>query len=292
MQNAQPASPAQLRQLAKLTDELQLYVSAADGEGWPQAITQDAKSFRQLVRLQARGERNIARYFKDFADNRLLPMVSWGGYRQELAKLEAIKAADINLDVAIELVALEELAQEEQVMLRVTLDLLFDGVSVGAQAADNIYKQPADLQSVVDVGERQAAKYGATLVKDINGTTAGFIQHSVAKSLALGEDVPTAQARLLKKLKNPVRAKMIAHTEAVNAYGGGINNYGLHTKAKGKALSVVMDKRTSIICRELDRKYGRPSAAIPVKNLFEWTGGSRSSPAFHVLCRTGEYLIY
>lgn len=292
MVNQPPASAAQLRELDQLTDELAFYLTAAEGEGWPKVITQDGKTFKKLIAITNKHERSLNRYFTDFADNRLLPMVAWGRYRQELAKLEVKAAADINLDVAIEVVALEELAKEEQVMLRVTLDLLFDGVAVGAEAADNIYQQPAEIQSIVDVGEQQAAKYGATLVKDINQTTASFIQQSVAKSLRLGENVDAAQARLLKKLKNPVRTRMIAHTEAVNAYGGGINNYGIQTKAKGKVLSVVMDKRTSIICRELNDKYGSSSKAIPVNKQFEWTGGSKSSPGFHVFCRTGEWLVY
>ena len=282
----QPASTKELNQLSKVCDELDFYIRAADGEMWSAAIRKDPKTFKRLVKLEATFERQMRAYFKDFAHNRVAKLVSWGQYSLELQK--KITAADIKIDIDID--AIDQ--GEGQTLIKVILALYFDGLAIGTDAATKLYNVPVEYQSIIDVAEKQARKYGASLVSNINSTTATTIQSSIANSLALGETVDQATARLVGVIDSPVRAAMIARTESVNAYGDGINNFGRQTNAKGKVWSAVIDDRTTEICLELDDLYGDPGKAIPVDDDFEYSGGSVSSPGAHVNCRSSMYLLY
>lgn len=285
----EPASAEQLRELNTLCDELDIYIRAADGEDWSDAITRDPKTFKRLLKAESLAERELKAYFKLFAEERVIGLVDWTQYDAEFAKLppKAVKGAqfDINVDI-------DALEREKQTVITIILNLLFDGVAIGTDAASAIYNIPVEYQSIVDVAERQARKKGAKLAKNITKTTRDTIRNSVANSLAKGESSDIAKANLQSVINSPVRAEIIARTESVNAYGDGIHNFGEQTNATGKALTVVLDDRTSPTCQELYQKYGDEKKAIPLDKDFSWSGGTSSAPGFHPRCRTGMFLIY
>ena len=277
----------QLKVINDLDATLRYYIEAAEGEDYSPAITKDKDTFKQLIKLEAKTERQFAGYFKNLGD-KLIETINWSAYNSQ------IKAA--NTDILIT-GALKLLEDEQKILVSLAFGTYTEGIGIGLVAGGNLYNMPLNLANVQSKVDSQALKASNALVKDVNNTTRDKLRSNLRTSLALGEDVEAAQIRIMNTLNDPggFRSRAIARTEPVNSYGQGTLLFGQETGAKGKVISAVIDKRTSPICRELNERYGSQSHAQKMDKPYIWYsagGGSSDAPGFHVNCRTGHYLLY
>lgn len=273
------------KQLGSLYFELDAYIQAAEGEGYPDSITQDTKAFNKLVKLERAMQKDLAVYFKTFANQRVARLIDWGEYR-----IRRRKAAE--LVVEVNAAAFED---EQKILLNVLFDYIVEGEGIAANASSTFYNVPIDELNLQAAIQREARQYSNRLVTNINKTTRAALQSNLNASIDLGEDIDMASKRIAQRIGDPQRAVTIARTESVNSYGQGVNTFGKTTGAKGKVADVVQDERTSPICKEIASKYGSQQKAIPLNQDYTWSaagGGSKPSPGFHVNCRTGHWLLY
>jgi hypothetical protein len=273
-------------ELAQALAELDGLIQAAEGETYAKSIRRDAPTFDRLVKLENRMQREFRAYFKALAPL-VVDRINWNAYRR-------ITAADEDQIIQI---AIQMLEDQRKVLLSVTFPFFDESLHIGADAASNINHVPYDGTSLEKLIQRQAIRYSNQFVKQVDTRTRDLLKHNLRTSIDLGEDVSTATKRIMETLgdENGIRARAIARTEPVNAYGRGIHLFGDQTGASGKVLDVVNDSRISPICAELHQKYGSQEKAIPLNKLFKWSaggGGSKSEPGFHVHCRTGIWLVY
>lgn len=275
--------------LSSLHDEISFYIEANEGELWPESITQDTPTFDKLLKLERSLERDVSGYLKDFADNRAERLVNWHVYERQA---RPNRQANEELMVAA---TAELVIDEQKILLNVVFSHLKNGELLGIEASSRNYHIPIDLLDFEPILQRQINNSSHRLVKNITETTRRAMQASLQTSLELGEHIRDAQARINKLVDNPVRARMIARTEAVNTYGNGTLTFGKQTGATGKVWDSVIDSRTSLICQELHQKYGSPKKAAKIDEPYTWStagGGSTDAPGAHVNCRSGHYLLY
>ena len=121
--------------------------------------------------------------------------------------------------------------------------------AIGATAGENIYRVPLGIQSTDAIIQQLTTEHVANLVgkkvlkdgsivdnpKAMTASAtrrATDIAQSIKTSLNMGDDIQAATERLKKTIMglNNNRAKVIAQTESVNAYQGGlsslVNNQG------------------------------------------------------------------
>ncbi len=180
-------------------------------------------------------------------------------------------------------------------MLNVVFGHIFDIENIAIEASSRIYSIPVDSLDYIGAVQLEARKYSAGLVKEITERTRSAIRSSIDASIELGEDIEAATKRVDKIVNNPARAATIAKTESVNSWGNGTLRFGKQTGAKGKKPDVVLDERTSPICREIFEKYSNLKTGLDLDKPYEWKvagGGSKQAPGFHVRCRTTHYLVY
>lgn len=280
-------TPKQQAAIDSAYHELDLFIRAAEGEGYADSITQEPATFEQLVKLERRFERGVAAYLKELAETRAAGFVNWAEYERQ-AKANRVLAAELMMGLEAELVE-----NEGRIFLNVVFDFMLDGEVIGANAGSTIYNMPIDVVDFQTILQRSARKHAGNLVKGVTQTTVKAIRESVRASIELGEDVQAATKRLTGIVNDPVRAATIAHTEAVNSYGSGLQEFAGETAATGKWWDSVIDSRTSKICLELNKKYGSASKAIGINDKFISSYvGEIESPAAHVRCRSGMYLKY
>jgi len=214
--------------LDSLYDELDLFLKAR--EDWAGGYKKDRKTFRQIVRVQAKIERNLKDYFKDLA-MRSLDFVNWGEYNSKLLKATdmVIKIKDIKFK------------NEETILVNVLFDEILEGVAVGAAAAEKTYRIPLGLTRNNAIVLEKARAHAAELIKGLNETTRDRIATSISTSLSLGEKVSDAAERLADVIDDPVRAELIARTESVNAYSEGTLAFGEESGAVSKSWELSGD---------------------------------------------------
>lgn len=88
-------------------------------------------------------------------------------------------------------------------------------------------------------------------------------------------------ARIRKVISSPVRAEMIAQTEAVNAYQSGLLNFGIETAAKTKTWEALAG--ASKICALIDGE------TVAIGEQFS---NGVDAPSAHPRCRCGVIYIY
>lgn len=83
------------------------------------------------------------------------------------------------------------------------------------------------------------------------------------------------------------RAEMIARTETNRAYNmshvDSVRQSGLKVQ---KFVSVILDHRTSPICKHMNSAYGNEDKSIQMNSKFKYQGESWDIPPFHPNCRT------
>jgi len=118
------------------------------------------------------------------------------------------------------------------------------------------------------------------------------VQNQVKRTIADGIINYKSTSLIAKELRplfdnSRVRAEMIARTESNRAYNmshvDSIRQTDLKVK---KFVSVVLDSRTSPICRHMNATYGTEEKAIALDRKFKYDGKEWDIPPFHPNCRT------
>lgn len=278
--NAQEA--ATLRGIVTDLDE---FIQCADTEHFPDSYKKDPATFAVLLKIERKLETAAKEYLKELAEQRATGYVNWTLFTEEAAKNKKAGEFDYIINDA-------SAAIEAHILLQKLYDLIYSGAENGAQAAINIYHPAMQFDTLQEIVEDAARQYSSTLVSGVSDTTRNLLRSSIATSIKLGETMEQAKARIQNTINNPVRAEMIAKSESTNSYGLGIMQLGDATGATGKYLSVILDRRTSEVCRQMSKKYGSEAKAIPLNEPFSVELASAMQPGFHVRCRTGLVLTY
>lgn len=259
-------------------------------EDWSPEYSKDPATHAKLIKLEAKIARLLRKYFKEQAD-RSEGFIDWFVYNQKLKEVQASA-----FDVAV--ILKETLGTENDLALKVLFDPLSAGITLGAKAGEKIYTKNIGMTESSAAVQKAAKTMVAQLVgkkvaKDgtitdnpktgysINDKLLDDIRQSISKSIALGEDQQQAAKRMADVIDNPVRADMIARTEAVNSYSKGLMVFGEESGAVGKEWQDVgaIDE-----CAE----YANLG---PVAIDYEYAPGL-TEPTAHVNCRCGQRLIY
>lgn len=262
-------------ELLRVREELHVAIHAA--EEWQDSYKANPDTFRSLLTLEARLETATGEYLHELA-GRAPRYVDW-------SKLpEPVKADNgpvMNND--------DPVWREEMALLTAAvIDIITALVATGAVAGEALYGYPAGYAALeyatLDEAIMDAArKHTAQLVSNVTDTTRNLIRQSVAKSIAMGEDVHQARLRILEVIDNPIRAELIAQTEPVNAYQTGLKHYASQTGAKTKTWDGL-----SGACQVCSPLIGK---TIPIDELFVLGNGRElDRPAGHPRCRCS--LIY
>ena len=263
-------------------------------ENWSKQYSKDKETHAKLIKVDARLETALLRYFKGLAE-RAVEYISWSVYEIRLRQVAAAGPEDFTVDV---LIFDDAFGNEDSIFIQSVFDPIAQAVSLGAQAGEKIYSVELGM-SETSAKVQQTAKdlIGELVGKKIdeNGNiidnpkakfrisekTRADIRQSLSTSLTLGEDQAAAKSRLMKTIKNPKRAETIARTEAVNSYQKGLLLMGQESGAVGKEWqSVNFDD----ICGT-----NANQGIIAIKESF---ASGHPAPAAHPNCRCGLRLVY
>lgn len=215
-------------------------------EDWAPDYRKDEDTFAELVKAEAGLARDLRRYFRELADDRVVSYIDWYAYA---VRLNQVTAAD---DYSIEVIVNDDMVDvEDGLVMKFVFEEVSNAAAAGAQAGQLIYDRPIVLTSSSDAIQRVAKNVVAELVGKrvnkegviVNNPSAKYrvsevtrnqIRQSIATSLSLGEDQNAAVERLRKVIKDPERAAKIAATEAVNAYQGGLHTFAQESGATKK----------------------------------------------------------
>lgn len=251
-------------------DKLNIVIAAA--EDWAKSYSKDNQSHAKLIRLEANFARELRRYFKSLAKERVIKYLNLPGYREQV-----VKAYDIK--VIFDEDSFND--EEDNFILNVLHDPILEGMGIGVTAAQNITGRNLGLSKTDAAVQEAARKQAASLVKGINQTTKDRINQSIRTSLELGESDLDAAERISNILNDPNRALTIARTESVNSYNQGLLTFGDKSGAVAKQW---YDVGADDICAE-----NSAQGAIDIGDDFE--SGDNAPPA-HPNCRCGMQLIY
>lgn len=270
-------------------------------EEWNDEYKKDPESFGKLLKAEAAMQRHFRVYLKELAE-RSPTFINWGAYLQKVDQLKNVQASaritaadDFQVDVMIQD---DLLNHEDDLVLTLLYDDIETVVRIGADAAETIYSRnlgTAELTKVVKQTARSetAELVGKKVTKEgnivdnpkasyrISDTTRTQISESIRDSLALGEDKDGAVDRLIRTLKDPRRAELVAQTESVNGYQGGMLNYAKSSGATGKSSQYLGPKpgRKPDICGT-----NANAGIIPIDDNYP---SGHKHAAFHPLCRCG-----
>ena len=284
--------PAEIEAAEDEVYQLNLMVLAA--EDWSKEYERDPGGLAKIIKLEANMERVLRKYFRELSgqvDN----FIDWYRYSYALHEKQVSAADDFSVDV---IVLEKPIKESDGVFLKIVFNEIATGAAIGAQSGETIYRRYTGLTStsaeIQQFARQQVAQLvGKKLGKDgtiqdnpkakyrISNTTREDIQSSIKTSLSLGEDQTTATERLRATIKNPKRAELIAQTEAVNAYQGGLLTFGQKAGAKGKESQSL---NTSDRCYDYAKE-----GIVPLGHLY---GGLHLGPSYHPRCRCGLRLIF
>lgn len=260
-------------------------------EDWSKEYRKDASIHAKLIRVEARLERVLRRYFIDYSE-RAPNYIDWFKYAEALQK---VNAAEFMIDVLIED---GPIGLEDKFLIQVLYEPIAEGTQLGFDFGESITSRTLGLSRTSDLVQKTAMQSIAELVGmkldpsgvlvrnknsnySITETIRKDIRRSIATSINLSEDQKAATKRLQKVIKNPKRAAVIARTEAVNSFQGGLLSMGQTSGAVGKKWQSV---NFSDICGDNDR-----IGPIPINAKFP---SGHLSPVAHPNCRCGMRLIY
>lgn len=126
-------------------------------------------------------------------------------------------------------------------------------------------------------------------IKDLNDELINDLRQQITLGLINKEPINSINKRIKQVFElSENRAKTILRTELNRIYGAGSYQAALNSGVEFyKYVNVHIDKRTSKICKDLNRDYGSPEQAIPMNQKFKLSNGQEElvNP-FHVNCRT------
>ncbi|MFM9793311.1 phage minor head protein [Streptomyces turgidiscabies] len=251
-----------------LRQHRELSIAIRASEDWQASYKDDPKTFKALLAGEADLEASAGAYLRDLAQ-RSLGYVDWSRLPQPVT---ADAGPVLNNSDPV-------WKQEETLLASAILDIVTELVATGAIAGENLYGIPIGFTTLDEAILIAARTQVAQLVSNVTATSRDLIRESIRQSIARGEDVNLAKARLLDVINNPVRAELIAHTESVNAYQRGLKNFGKVTGAVSKTWDGLAGA-----CKLCSPLVGK---TIPIDDLFE---GGYDHPSRHPRCRCG--LIY
>ncbi|HEY0108969.1 MAG TPA: hypothetical protein VGB67_05020, partial [Fibrella sp.] len=225
-------------------------VAILAAEDWAPQYSKDPKTHAALLRLEASMMRVLRRYFKNISDD-APSFINKPAYIYALEEVKSaeVKAAD-NFSVQA-IVENADLGSYDGTFIKVMFEEIAVGVFTGAKSGESIYSKYRGIEKTDAFIQRYAMERAAYLVgkrlgKDgvvVDNPKAEYrvtdkirddIRSSIKTSLSLRENHEEAVFRLKDVIKSPKRAELIAQTEAVNSFQGGILQFGKQTGAVGK----------------------------------------------------------
>lgn len=262
---------ANRQQLLKAHIELTAAIRAS--EPWEESYTKSPKTFKRLVRHEARLQAAANEYLLELRE-RAPQLVNWSE-----AGLQPLQAAAVPP-------ASDEAWKKEAAYLTVAIgDHIVELLLDGANAGEDLYSVPLGYDSLHEAVVEAAGKLTAERVTLINQSTRRKIQLAIKQSIARGEDVSAAWARVQQHVSNPVRAEMIAQTESVNAYQAGLDLFGEQSGVKSWTWDALMG--ACELCAPLDGVTRKVGQMFTLGN-----GDEVARPAAHPRCRCGRIANY
>lgn len=259
-------------EIERLEDELErtdILISAA--EKWAPQYSKDPQSHAKVIKLEAQIAKDMRRYFRTLANDRVFKHINWMQYHSE-----NIKAYDVNV------IFDEDSFDSDEVdyMMNVLYDPLLAGMGVGLAGGEAIYQHQIGLTQSSAAVQKAARDYTAKLVKGVNQTTKNNISQAIQTSLSLHEDTQAAADRITSVVNDPKRAMTIARTESVNSYSKGLLMFGNESGAVAKVWQALA---ATDECADLDGEK------VAIDDTFS---SGDDSPPLHPNCRCGMQLIY
>jgi hypothetical protein len=255
-----------------LSARAELSAGLRASEDWQPSYQSNPRLFKTLLSYEAQLENDVAEYFHSLSD-RAVFFVDWTQLPRPLMADATPGKSDPVWDA--------EQAQLQAAIIDVITSLL----ATGAQAGEATYGFAAGLTTLDEDIMKAARNLTSTLVSGVTDTTRDLIRESIQQSIARGEDIDAAKARIMKVINNPVRAEMIAHTESVNSYQLGLSHYSKKTGALRKEWEAL--PRACPICSPLAGKI------VGINEQFELGDGTLiDHPSAHPRCRCGMIYHY
>ena len=261
------------RQTRLLNAHVELTAAIRTGEQWEQSYTSAPKSFRLLVRQEAELQASSNEYLIGLND-RVPALVDWSE-----AKLRPLTAA------AVPPANSEQWKEEQRLLMAAIAGHLLELYAIGGQAGEELYGIPLGITTLNEAFIAGADRYTAGLVSQVTDTTRRKIQIAIRQSIEQGEDIDASIARIRQLVANPIRAEMIAQTEAVTGYQAGLDLFAVESGAESSTWDALLN--ACHLCRPVDGI----TVAIG-KDFTLGNGEKKKRPPGHVKCRCGRYLNY
>jgi hypothetical protein len=187
-----------------------LFAKDLPGEPFHSDYLKHPDLFRRLMKSHRAIDRDMKKYFADFALRLNTHLISWIMYDQKIRT-----ASEIDDWI---LVDWDEEALKIKVILTAGLQeaIIAGGMLMEFDSKINVGWK-ANTPTVLDFINR----YGLKLAKGLNQTSLDKIKSSLKLSIDNGEILEKAQGRILDIIDDPDRASTIARTESVAAFGSG-----------------------------------------------------------------------
>lgn len=251
--------------------KLDLLIRAS--EDWHDSYRKDRKSFRELVKMESDLSYELQQHFNQYAPL-LMETVDWHDYG---SKVE-VKAAAYRPSSSAQFDGFR------QGMYQTFVREFLSSYHIGADAQSRIQNFDLDPFSLDDRISKAAIDHAAELAKGITETTRESIAREVDKSFEQGLPVSEARDAIEELVGNADRADMIAKTESVNSFNGGVLEFGVESGAVSKTWQAVPG--ACPICDELDGQ------TVDIEESWETKYGLVKAPAAHPRCRCHMVLNY
>lgn len=202
-----------------------LFAAQVDGEQFHDDYKKNKEIFRKVVASDIKLEKRLKSYFKTLS-KKVRDEMDWYTYNRRVANI-----VDDMVTVSWD---------EEELIVKVLLtDSLIQAINAGGELTQ--------LDTLIDIGwtSKDPAmieflnKYTLKLAGKLTDTTKDSIKQALLTSLQNKELQADATERIMGIIDNPVRAKMIAHTESIRAFSAGRLEVARQVGAEAKEWSAV-----------------------------------------------------
>ncbi|SDP33388.1 Phage Mu protein F like protein [Arthrobacter sp. ok909] len=242
-------------------------------EEWENTYRKNPAIFDRLLRSERRLERHTLVYLRGLAE-RAPALVRWQYMPLHTASDDPlVDDSDRTRQI------------EAAIFIALVLQDIADLYAVGMDGGFEIYQTPVSVDRLTELRLDAARDHVGTLIKDVTVTNLKLIRKSIETSIAMGESVSDSINRVQQIIRNPVRAEMIARTEAVNAYQSGLVIFGYESGAESKTW-LAKQAGACRICAPLD------GVTVPLDQAFQTLIGAVLRPTAHPRCRCDMRLNY
>ena len=242
-------------------------------EEWEPSYHRAPKQLKRLIQTEAELQASLTDYLAGLS-TRVEGLVVWS--EVQLHPITASTTPPLS----------DERWKAERALLNAAVSgYLLELVTIGAEAGEVIYAIPLGLGPLDEAVMKAAGQQTARLVKDVTKTTRKLISSAIEQSIAQGEDIAATLERIQSIVANPVRAELIARTESVFAYQGGLETFAAESGAKSSTWDALSG--ACQLCAPLDGKTVKIGEAFVLGN-----GATVIHPPGHPRCRCGRILNY